>query len=666
MPRALALAGAVLLLAPAPAAAAPRHAVIAFLPGSRDGVLRALDARPSLGLGLAGATQGRYSPGQALLDLTSGSRTAPAAFAPGAVPGLGLGPGGRVAGWAGAVRRAASARAEIRPGLLAGSIPGGAAYAGVTPTRDVIAAADLRGRVGAVSTGSAGSLATRVRALERRFALVVVDLPPLPRGGAPLDALLARRDPRGLLVVLRAPPRASGPQLLPIGVAGARGQLTSATTRRAGVVALIDVAPSVLGALGRPVPDAVHGQAIRADGPRDAAALRTLAARWGALREQRIAGLAAFAVAWLVLLALGAAGDVRSRRRAATRGDDSLGAAGDARRRRAAVRAGVLGLLWWPAVALVLGPLDPARGVEIALMVVAPLVLGALTDRAVPWPRAAALPAGVGLLAHTLDLLGGSDWTSLSLLGPNPAIGARFYGVGNELEILLVAMLLIGLAAGLPAATPARRAAAAFALGGLGLGIVLAAGRLGADVGGVVTAGVGATVAVLALRPGGLTRRRAVAVLLVPVLGLAALALLDTVTGGEDHFSRTVLHGGAGDLADTLRRRAGLALHALGNGAMPVLVVLALVALGVAARYRRRLLAPLPDAWRAGLLGLLAASVAGTLANDSGPLFLVMGVGVLAAALAYLRSPPPARAPGAPPPAPGGGRPQAARPLAAE
>ena len=646
MPRALALAGAVLLLAPAPAAAAPRHAVIAFLPGSRDGVLRALDARPSLGLGLAGATQGRYSPGQALLDLTSGSRTAPAAFAPGAVPGLGLGPGGRVAGWAGAVRRAASARAEIRPGLLAGSIPGGAAYAGVTPTRDVIAAADLRGRVGAVSTGSAGSLATRVRALERRFALVVVDLPPLPRGGAPLDALLARRDPRGLLVVLRAPPRASGPQLLPIGVAGARGQLTSATTRRAGVVALIDVAPSVLGALGRPVPNAVHGQAIRADGPRDAAALRTLAARWGALREQRIAGLAAFAAAWVVLLVLGAAGGARSR--------------------RAVLRAGVLGLLWWPTPALVLGPLDPARGVEIALMVVAPLVLGALTDRAVPWPRAAALPAGVGLLAHTLDLVGGSDWTSLSLLGPNPAIGARFYGVGNELEILLVAMFLIGLAAGLPAATPARRAAAAFALGGLGLGIVLAAGRLGADVGGVVTAGVGATVAVLALRPGGLTRRRAAAVLLVPVLGLAALALLDTVTGGEDHFSRTVLHGGAGDLADTLRRRAGLALHALGNGAMPVLVVLALVALGVAARYRRRLLAPLPDAWRAGLLGLLAASVAGTLANDSGPLFLVMGVGALAAALAYLRSPPPARAPGAPPPAPGGGRPQAARPLAAE
>jgi len=644
VPRALALAGAVLLLAAAPASATPRHAVIAFLPGSQDEVLRALDARPSLALGLASATQGRYSPGQALLDLTSGSRTAPAAYSPEAVPRLGAAPDGRLRGWGRVVRRAASGHAGIHPGLLAGAFPGGAAYAAVTPGRDVIAAAGTRGRVGAVSTGSAASLPARVRALGHRFGLVVVDLPPLPRGAAALDALLRARP--ALLVVLRAPPGAGGPQLLPIGVAGARGQLTSATTRRAGVVALIDVAPSVLGALGRPVPDAVHGQAIRADGPRDAAALRTLAARWGALREQRIAGLAAFAAAWVVLLVLGAAGGARSR--------------------RAVLRAGVLGLLWWPTPALVLGPLDPARGVEIALMVVAPLVLGALTDRAVPWPRAAALPAGVGLLAHTLDLLGGSDWTSLSLLGPNPAIGARFYGVGNELEILLVAMLLIGLAAGLPAATPARRAAAAFALGGLGLGIVLAAGRLGADVGGVVTAGVGATVAVLALRPGGLTRRRAAAVLLVPVLGLAALALLDTVTGGEDHFSRTVLQGGGGDLADAVRRRTGLAVDTLAGGVMPVLVVLALLALALAARYRRRLLAPLPDAWRAGLLGLLAASVAGTLANDSGPLFLVMGVGALAAALAYLRSPPPARAPGAPPPAPGGGRPQAARPLAAE
>ncbi len=645
MPRALALAGAVLLLAPAPAAAAPRHAVIAFLPGSQDGVLRALDARPSLGLGLAGATQGRYSPGQALLDLTSGSRTAPAAYSPEAVPRLGAAPDGRLRGWGRVVRRAASGHAGIHPGLLAGAFPGGAAYAAVTPGRDVIAAAGTRGRVGAVSTGSAASLPARVRALGHRFGLVVVDLPPLPRGAAALDALLRARP--GLLVVLRAPPGAGGPQLLPIGVArGARGQLTSATTRRTGVVALIDVAPTVLRALDRPVPDAVRGAAIATDGPRDAAALRTLAARLGVLRERRTAGLLAYALAWLVLVAVATLAGRRAR--------------------RAAVRAGVLGLLSWPTVALVLGPLHPALGLEIALVVVAPLALGALTDRAVPWPRAAALPAGVGLLLHTLDLVGGSDWTGLSLLGPNPAIGARFYGVGNELEILLVAMLLIGLAAGLPAAAPARRAAAAFALGGVALGVVLAAGRLGADVGGVVTAGVGATVAVLALRPGGVTRRRAAGVLLVPVLGLAALALLDTATGGEDHFSRTVLQGGGGDLADAVRRRTGLAVDTLAGGVMPVLVVLALLALALAARYRRRLLAPLPDAWRAGLLGLLAASVAGTLANDSGPLFLVMGVGALAAALAYLRSPPPARAPGAPPPAPGGGRPQAARPLAAE
>lgn len=618
---ALALAAAVLLVgaAPAPAAAA-RPVVIALLPGGQDEVLDALDARPALALGLASATQGRYSPEQALLDLTSGSRTAPAAYSPEAVPRLRLGPGGRLASWGRARDRAASADADIRPGLLAGSVPRGAAYAAVTPTRDALAAADLRGRVGAVSLGPAASLPARVRALARRFGLVVVDLPPLPRGATALDALLRSR--RGPLVVLRAPPRASGPQLLPIGIAGgARGQLASATTRRAGVVALIDVAPTVLDALGRPAPGAVHGQAIETDGPRDATALRILAARWGVLRGRRIAGLVAYALAWLALVVLAG------------------------RRRRVAIRTGVLGLLWWPTVALVLGAVHPAAPVELPVVALAPLALGALADRAVAWPRAPALPAAIGLLAHAIDLAGGSDWTGLSLLGPNPGIGARFYGVGNELEILLVAMLLVGLAAG----APARRAAPAFALGGVVLGVVLAAGRLGADVGGVVTAGVGTTVAVLALRPGGPTRRRAAAVLLVPVVGVVALALLDTVTGGEDHFSRTVLHGSTGDLADTLRRRAGLAVHALGNGAMPVLVVLALVALATAARYRRTLLGPLPPAWRAGLLGLLAASVAGTLANDSGPLFLVMGVGALAAALAYLRSPPPMRAPSAPP-----------------
>ncbi|MGZ8649936.1 MAG: hypothetical protein ACXW08_15125, partial [Solirubrobacteraceae bacterium] len=56
----------------------------------------------------------------------------------------------------------------------------------------------------------------------------------------------------------------------------------------------------------------------------------------------------------------------------------------------------------------------------------------------------------------------------------------------------------------------------------------------------------------------------------------------------------------------------------------------------------RALYAPVADrpAWGAALAGGLAGSVAGALANDSGPVLLVIGVIVLAAATAYVRGDP--------------------------
>ena len=46
------------------------------------------------------------------------------------------------------------------------------------------------------------------------------------------------------------------------------------------------------------------------------------------------------------------------------------------------------------------------------------------------------------------------------------------------------------------------------------------------------------------------------------------------------------------------------------------------------------------EVWRAGLLGGLAAAIAGALSNDSGPVLLVLGVFVLAIATAYVRGDP--------------------------
>ena len=132
-------------------------------------------------------------------------------------------------------------------------------------------------------------------------------------------------------------------------------------------------------------------------------------------------------------------------------------------------------------------------------------MLAALTDRLVAlaararWSRRSS-----GSLAYIVDLARGSPLIIRSLLGPNPLFGSRFYGIGNELEATLPVLLFdrprraAATGAGARAA-PSRR----FAGGGLVLGVAIGSGRLGADVGGVITVGAGAAVAALLMLPGG-------------------------------------------------------------------------------------------------------------------------------------------------------------------
>ena len=130
---------------------------------------------------------------------------------------------------------------------------------------------------------------------------------------------------------------------------------------------------------------------------------------------------------------------------------------------------------------------------------------------------------------------------------------------------------------------------------------------------------------------------------LVPGLALAGLAVLDLATGGNGHFTRTVLRAEDGDaLWDIFTRRYELAFNALRRGLMPFATALALLAVVYGVRHRARIYAPLhgDPAWRAALTGGLAASLAGALSNDSGPVLLLFGAAALAVATAYVRGDP--------------------------
>jgi hypothetical protein len=248
--------------------------------------------------------------------------------------------------------------------------------------------------------------------------------------------------------------------------------------------------------------------------------------------------------------------------------------------------------------------------------------------------RALAAAAALTVLAYALDMVGGSPLTSLSLLGPNPGLGVRFYGIGNELEALLAVLVVAGTGAALAgyAARTSRSAAAArFVLVGLIAAVIFAAGRFGADVGAAIVFPVGAVAAAVAILGRG-RRASLFAIVAAPLAVLALLALIDLLSGANAHLTRSVLDaGGLGDLADVAQRRLQLSAHSFGR---PVLlaflpVVAGAAALAYARRDRLRAWVQGVPAMRAGLIGALVATVVGTFANDSGALLLEIGVAYL-------------------------------------
>ncbi len=247
------------------------------------------------------------------------------------------------------------------------------------------------------------------------------------------------------------------------------------------------------------------------------------------------------------------------------------------------------------------------------------------------------------IAAYVVDLVFHSHLIVRSILGPNPRFGSRYYGIGNELESVLPVVLFIGIAAALGSRQRSRGAAAVFAISGLVLGVAFGSARLGADVGGVITVGAGAAVATLVMLTERITWRGVLVVVVTPIVALVALAGLDLATGGNGHFTRTVLHAhGEGAITDIVVRRYQLALNVLGRGLMPFATVIAVLALAYGIRFRKRLLAPIAGspAWTAALCGAIASGVAGSLGNDSGPELLVIATFVMAVALAYVRGDP--------------------------
>jgi hypothetical protein len=458
--------------------------------------------------------------------------------------------------------------------------------------------------------------------------------------GCKVESLAPRRLPQMvkrlqgndlLIAIERAPPEKN--HALAIGIAGGGfdGNLTSDSTRLDGYVLSTDVAPTILTRFGIAVPSAMSGQGIRAEGRADPAAIESLGTRMAVISERRGPVIGLSLAAWLGLLGL---------------------AIGVSRGRAARTGVRILGLtvVYLPLVLLFAAAVEPSLGVEQTIVLLGAPALAVLTSVSLGGYRAFGVASALVVLAYAIDVIAGSPLTRLSLLGPNPALGVRFYGIGNELEALLGVLVVAGTGAGISGIAPRlspQRCAMVFVVTGLVSAAVFAAGRFGADVGAAIVLPVGSAAAATAIA----ARRRRTLLLVVaaPLLVLALVALADLVSGANAHLTRSVLDaGGLDNLAQVAQRRLQLSAHSFTRPIVLLFLPLiaALAALAVARRDRlNSFLEPFP-AMRAGLLGAIAATLVGTLANDSGALLLEIGTAYILvfAGFAWCEKPEPDRA----------------------
>jgi hypothetical protein len=575
--------------------------------------------------GMLSAGIGRVPPEQTFLDISQGNRINDSLYdrdLPGLFPFA-----REVPGWPEVISRADDAPADIVPGLLESRLrsAGLSAAAEGPMSAAALAAADPGGVVTPLRPGEC----ERGRCPE----LAIVSAT-----DTGLGALAGRLRGNDLLIALGAPPPAHNGTLA-IGIAGRGfdGDLTSDSTRTNGYVLSTDIAPTILRRLGVPVPDAMDGEPIRSEGAIDPEAVEDRAERMTAVADRRVAVVVLCLTAWVVVaLAIGPFVP---------------------RQRRAAAAWLAVTIAYLPLILLAGAAIEPSALAEGLLLGFGAGALSGLTISFIRGWWALAIACAVTVVAYAIDVAAGSSLTALSLLGPNPVFGVRFYGIGNELEALIAVMVPVGVGAGLTAAgerwpITGRLAVGAFLVAGGLAAVVFAAGRFGADVGAAIVLPVGAAVAAV-LVPletdsalstfgrGTTTTGQGLMVAVVvaaPIVALATLALIDLVSGGNAHLTRSVLDaGGAGDLADVAERRLRLSAHDFAHAAGNPLFWLVITGIIAALAKRRAIdtwLRPVPRA-RAGLVGACAAVAVGVPVNDSGASFLALGGIAVGAFLAF-------------------------------
>lgn len=562
------------------------------------------------------------------------------------------GGGAQIPGYAEARADNLEQRYDARPGLLGDTLRGAGQCATAVGPGALLALADSTGRVGRYAP-AIGDLDADLLAACPLSVVDVGDIDLEPAGpssrpdqvslvdgrlGPILDAVPANAT---LLVVGLSDADAAEPHLQVAlatgpGLGGASyssaGLLTTASTRRAGLVQLTDVTATVLELLRIAKPEAAVGSPLRPgpSGPAGTAQrIEALADLDAAAQVVRDVVPPFFLLVSAGQLALYAAAAVALRRRRADR------------RRAQVLRAcGAAALVFATVpVATYLANLLPwwrfEHPVPVLLVAIASGV-AAVTAVSLLSPWRHRLFASAGAIAAVtavvlgVDVLSGSLLQLNSLLGYSPLVAGRFYGFGNVAFAIFAVGALFGAAGAAEGLVQQGRARAALALvvvAGAAAVVVVGWPGWGADFGGVLALAPGFAVLGLGVAGARLSPARLSLVALGTVTVVAVIAVLDWLRPAEDHshlgrFVQQVLDGAA---FGVIARKAQTNWDILTSSPLTLLVPMAILLLALVLLRPAALHAPaLEQAYaqsptlRPALTAVLVTVVIGFAVNDSG------------------------------------------------
>jgi hypothetical protein len=476
-----------------------------------------------------------------------------------------------------------------------------------------------------------------------------------------------------IVIVSPSPPRSlqeRGVAVAPIVVSGGgipNGRLTSATTHRLGVVANVDLAPSVLRWFGIPTPAGMTGHPFTVT-PAAFPLSDTIATadRFERVTRVRTPVLLAAFVMWLLAIAFSLSLTLVEGRSRGAEKEKQGGREGARRRTRRrggkgrepvwsayafhTARTLLIGTAGLPLVLLLEALWIPGSGpVAILEVIGGAIALGGLLALAAR--RRTAMALGVmgvlTLLAVLADAATGGHLAAGSLAGSNIEGGTQLAKLGGALPGTAIASAVLTAAVLGWLARRERRARAAVAvLAAVGLAALVPAPLGGAAV--LAIAGIPAVAVGFAFgepTPPGRRMTAAAASLLVAGVAVIGVVALLGMVGRAHDVDLTRGFGGSGPATPAILAAVGQAallrwLRLLGSGVWTAVIVLA-AALVVIERRVRAAAAPLrarrargPVSFErtvhAAVLGLVTAAIVAVVASATGP--ATAGVVLMAAA----------------------------------